>query len=51
MGFYVLSPEEWERLFRQASFRDVAVECIEVAGIGADGRPNKRCPTRISARQ
>ena len=49
-GFYVRSPEEWERLFLEAGFSDVAAECLEVEGIGPDGEPNKRYTTRITAR-
>ena len=49
-GFYVRSPEEWERLFREAGYPEVAAECLEVEGIGADEKPNKRYSTRITAR-
>jgi ubiquinone/menaquinone biosynthesis C-methylase UbiE len=49
-GFHARSPEEWERLFRAAGFSDVTAECLEVEGIGPDGKPNKRYTNRITAR-
>lgn len=49
-GFYLRRPEEWGSHFHDAGFRTVDVQCIEVEGIGPNGKPNKRYTTRITAR-
>jgi len=49
-GFYRRNPEEWEALFHEAGFRSVDAQRVEVEGIGADGKPNKRYTTRVTAR-
>ena len=49
-GFYRRSPADWEALFHEAGYRSVNAQRVEVEGIGADGKPNKRYTVRITAR-
>lgn len=49
-GFYLRTPDEWVTHFHKAGFRTVDAQCVEVEGIGPDGKPNKRYTTRVTAR-
>ncbi len=48
-GFFLRTEREWAALFHEAGFRDIDAHCIEVEGIDATGKPNKRYTNRITA--
>lgn len=50
-GFHLRSATEWAALFRQAGFRIVDTQSIELEQLTPDGKPTKRYTIRVSARR